>query len=180
VAAAETTTGAAATSPSASTPAFPAAASASKAALAAFSAATLSLCLARICCIILGSEGSFLVLVAFFFLEGVPAVEGVSEEGGGEDEACWFSWLDGVWAGDEDVSLTEGVDLAFGVAFDLLFLPAGVDGSSAVGTEGWTGSTGAEVRGETETGAMTGGGTTRLSEGGTEESGSVAAVWAGA
>jgi hypothetical protein len=61
-------------------------------------------------------------------LEGVPAVEGVSEEGGGEDEACWFSWLDGVWAGDEDVSLTEGVDLAFGVALDFVLFAGGVVG----------------------------------------------------
>jgi hypothetical protein len=136
VAAAESTTGIAATSPYASTPAFPAAASASKTALAAFSAATLSLCLAKICCIILGSEGSFLVLVDFFFLEGVPAVEGVSEEGGGDDEPCWFSWLDGIGAGDEGISLTAGVDLASGVAFDLLFLLAGVDGSSVAGVEG--------------------------------------------
>ena len=80
--------GSTAISPLGSEPTFPTAASASKAALAAFSAATLSLCLAKICCIILGSEGSFFVLVAFFFLEGVPAVEGVSEEGGGEDEGC--------------------------------------------------------------------------------------------
>lgn len=61
---------------------------ASRAALAAFSAATLSLCLAKICCIILGSEDSaFFDLVVFFFLEGVPGLDG-SEEGGGDEEAC--------------------------------------------------------------------------------------------
>jgi len=60
--------------------------------------------------------------------------------------------------------------LAFGVAFDLPFLPAGVDDSSAVGIEGWTGSTTAEARGETGTGAMTGGGTAELFEGVTGES----------
>jgi hypothetical protein len=69
-------------------------------------------------------------------LEGVPAVEGVSKEGEGEDEACWVSWLDEIGAGDEGSSVTEGVDLAFEVALDLLFLPAGVDGSSAAGVEG--------------------------------------------
>ena len=70
--------------------------------------------------------------------------------------------------------MTAGVDLAFGVALDLLFLPAGVDGWSAIGIEGWTGSTTAGAGAETDTGVIARG-FAELSGAGTGESDSAIA-----